>query len=669
MSPRPLLYLMGLVLLISLSHCYLPQEEVYAGIKLDLKDPLSQSIIDFQDQQKTDSLLVYLSHPNPTYRFLAARAFGSFVDKTAVDSLSSLLQDPFDLVREMAAYALGQQGDERAIAALTAAFTGGEEANLFQRSNGAILEAVGRLGAKKELTLLADISTYDSADTSLISGQARAILRMGLRDVHSRLATNVQVEIATNTDAPFSARLPAATYLARYAPILTNDQQAAIVSALNDGVKDEATPLLAAALARLGDESVIPQLRTLCAAADWRIPTQIFAVAKAAYYPQLKGTARQLLKGKRYLASIAAGEFFLRAGQEQDATGYAQLALDSLSGQSRYLIYAAAQRHLPYYLADYRAGINYQLQQQFEQEEDPVIQAAILTALAEFPWNYRIIHNLGFGHPEAVVRTAAVSAIGQIATFEDFADFFTVSQRRVRTEISVYLREAISSEDAGMIAEAAAVLKETAAVFRPYYEELEWAKEAQASLVLPRDTESYRSLDDAIALLEGRSPIDPHPSPVFNRPIDWSVLDAAGTDPVIRLRTTRGNISLRLFPEAAPATVASFIQLVNEGYYNGKPFHRVVPAWVAQGGCSRGDGYGNENFSLRTETPPLFYDGPGKLGMASAGPDTEGVQFFITHGPASQLDGRYTLFGEVLEGQEVVNQLQLGDLIERAELR
>ena len=88
-----------------------------------------------------------------------------------------------------------------------------------------------------------------------------------------------------------------------------------------------------------------------------------------------------------------------------------------------------------------------------------------------------------------------------------------------------------------------------------------------------------------------------------------------------------------------------------------------------QGGCPRGDGYGALDYTIRSEIGLAWYDKEGYLGMASAGPDTEGTQFFITHSPAPHLDGNYTIFGRVTSGMDVVNQLQPGDVIDQVNIQ
>ncbi|HHB78518.1 MAG TPA: peptidylprolyl isomerase [Saprospiraceae bacterium] len=129
------------------------------------------------------------------------------------------------------------------------------------------------------------------------------------------------------------------------------------------------------------------------------------------------------------------------------------------------------------------------------------------------------------------------------------------------------------------------------------------------------------------------------------------------------MSTSRGDIEIMLFAEDSPGTVANFIKEARRKYYNNKTFHRVVPAFVIQGGCPRGDGYGSLGYTLRSEFFPYNYDDAGFVGMASAGNHTEGVQFFITHTATPHLDGNYTIFGKVIKGMDVVHKVGVGDQI------
>lgn len=137
------------------------------------------------------------------------------------------------------------------------------------------------------------------------------------------------------------------------------------------------------------------------------------------------------------------------------------------------------------------------------------------------------------------------------------------------------------------------------------------------------------------------------------------------------MRTSQGDINLRLFAEKAPLTVANFVNLAKRGYYDGLSFHRVIPDFMIQGGCPHGTGTGGPGYKFEDEcTAELGHDTPGILSMANSGPGTNGSQFFITHVETPWLDGRHTVFGAVLDSsdQAVVNAIGVGDTIESVEI-
>jgi cyclophilin family peptidyl-prolyl cis-trans isomerase/protein-disulfide isomerase len=128
------------------------------------------------------------------------------------------------------------------------------------------------------------------------------------------------------------------------------------------------------------------------------------------------------------------------------------------------------------------------------------------------------------------------------------------------------------------------------------------------------------------------------------------------------LKTAKGDIVLQLFPDKAPLAVNSFVFLARQGWFDGVTFHRVIPGFVAQAGDPSGTGYGGPGYAFKNEiSPDLKFDRAGLLAMANAGPDTNGSQFFITLAAAPNLDGKYTIFGKVVSGMDVVNRLSPRD--------
>lgn len=136
----------------------------------------------------------------------------------------------------------------------------------------------------------------------------------------------------------------------------------------------------------------------------------------------------------------------------------------------------------------------------------------------------------------------------------------------------------------------------------------------------------------------------------------------------VTITTAKGDIHLNLFADEAPVTVASFVNLIQHGYYDGLIFHRVINNFMIQGGCPLGTGTGGPGYQFENECKPeVKHDRPGILSMANAGPGTNGSQFFITHVPTPHLDGKHTVFGVVVsdEDMKVVNTIVKGDKIEK----
>jgi cyclophilin family peptidyl-prolyl cis-trans isomerase len=146
---------------------------------------------------------------------------------------------------------------------------------------------------------------------------------------------------------------------------------------------------------------------------------------------------------------------------------------------------------------------------------------------------------------------------------------------------------------------------------------------------------------------------------VMTAPMQWSQPPEMTIDPkksyTALISTDKGEMSLQLFADKAPMTVNNFVFLSRQGFYDGTIFHRVIADFMAQGGDPTGTGTGGPGYRFKDEIhPDLRHDKPGVLSMANAGPNTNGSQFFITHVPTPWLDGKHAVFGEVIDGLDVL---------------
>jgi cyclophilin family peptidyl-prolyl cis-trans isomerase len=174
------------------------------------------------------------------------------------------------------------------------------------------------------------------------------------------------------------------------------------------------------------------------------------------------------------------------------------------------------------------------------------------------------------------------------------------------------------------------------------------------------DQEVMDSIRVALVAL-GQSVRNLQPIPPIHSNIDWNYIENIPTKMLVSLE--HGSIMLKLHTYDAPITVANMVRLALDGYFSSQMFHRVVPNFVVQSGDPTGSGFGGPGYAIRSEISQLAYDKDGITGMASSGKDTEGSQWFITQCPTPHLDGHYTIWAEVLQGEDDMMKVKRGDKI------
>ncbi|MCB9286311.1 MAG: peptidylprolyl isomerase [Lewinellaceae bacterium] len=650
--------------------CIPPSNEAPTEVSINLEDPVFQKIHDFQDRQFQDSLFPYFHHENPTYRYLAAMAFGSIRDSTANDSLALLLSDPSDEVRAAAAFSIGQAGAVSGELLLLEAFSRKDTIGRYWLANRAILEAIGKCGTEENLRALSTISTYRPVDTMLVEGQALGIYRYALRGLTLPEGTARMLGMATDNHFPADCRTIAANYLYRAPDIQVDSSEASALAAVIDKEEDPRIRMaLVVALGKARTEGALADLvRIFAQEKDYRVQCNILRALGNFDYDKGKPTALKALRSNNIQLAKRATQFFLENGDAGDATLYWQLAKDTLPWQAQLGMYQAANRHLPAYYVDYRDAINAELRQRLRGANSPYEKKAVLMALSEFGWNYRYIYREGFQAEAPAIRTATLEALAAISGREDFRAFFGAGYRQVRRELLGMFLESMQTGDPAMIAIAAEALRNEDQNYKAYIQDFGRLDSALVRLELPKEIEAYNELRKTLAFFKD----EPEPqakTPDFNHPIDWTLLNQSTGNQTATIKTPRGNIAIELLPEVAPGTVVNFLALARQGFYTDKAFHRVVPNFVIQGGGLRGDGYGSLDYTIRSELSSLHYLREGYVGMASSGNHTECTQFFITHSPTLHLDGNYTIFGRVASGMDIVHQIQIGDRIEEIALK
>ena len=658
------LVLLSLFFLFAFSQCIPPSEEDPGEINIRFSDKSLQHVIDMVDKQVKDSLLLYLSSESPTIRYYALKGFAAMKDSTVLDQVAVLLDDPIEKNQSLAAYTIGLIGSKAGVKYLMNAFVSSDTVSARRPPNEWVLEGLGRCGDMSILKNLASVKTFLPSDTALVNGRSKALYRFALRKMVVPEGTRLMLQVAVDNNYPPEARLYAAAYLGRTKSISFNANDShKLLKGFSQGT-DQEKMFFAQAIKRTTDSTSLSLLKNkLPIEKNPSVKAQILRALSDMPYDNIKEIFFDGLKSKEVEINILANDWIVNHGVRKDAFEYYQMAKDtSIATISRVALLSAGLKRVYRLDTVELRAINRNLRTIFAKAKDPYIKAKVLHGLAEFPWNYRFIKRESKGSDYKVVQVAGIEALDQLLRSENYLKSVGSYRKGMKGDLSKFFMEALESGDVGKRAAAAIALRNPDPEFRSYV--IDTASIFRMKMAVsrkPKDIESHNEILKTIAELKG-TPYVPV-QPIYKHPIDWAELEDVDDDLNVTLTTNRGEIEIELFAKESPGTVANFIKEAKRKYYNNKAFHRVVPGFVIQGGCPRGDGYGSLDYTIRSEFFPYNYDDAGYIGMASVGNHTEGVQFFITHTATPHLDGNYTIFGKVISGMDVVHKINVGDEI------
>jgi cyclophilin family peptidyl-prolyl cis-trans isomerase len=597
-------------------------------------DPVLCAIAQASDERNTQALSAFLTSENSKHQAYAAQCFGSFGDSIPVGKLVVLMQSKDSTTCHHAAWAIGQKGDSTACYILIDAWR-------HNPLNTTILEAIAKsmpvtaspinqncLGFFESLPLDSDM---------LVQGFANATFHLHYRKIfsdsllHKLLATKLEGRELWMRKAQAIGRFRqkmndvALTYLASYQnSVMVPDIELALMPAFN----------------HLSDSLIHGQSLTSIhsPATDSRV---------ALGYAQL------------LIRKFPDNEVLWRSLYDHQLLAIQQVALDAAL-QAPYLSsfakFITTQPHTktshPAHYAYYQMKLGHWTSQQFQQ------------------------HYLN--QPESYDRITYVPLFG---TFEEgidwiYAQIFTTTHLALRyTLAEEWMRvNALKSDKDQMpqwraiwdiqdIGINALMCEKLPALIKDTNSRLQWLEELlryQQTLQLPQEVETYEAIRICLETLE------PANRRAFSSPtkqsLPWTLIHSLPEVPQVEIKTSKGDFTMSLDLLNAPGSVSNFIALVQTGFYNNKYFHRMVPNFVVQGGCPRGDGMGSTAYTIRSEFLPATYS-TGTVGLASSGRDTESCQWFVSLLPTPHLDGRYSIIGHVQTGMEVVQSLVVGDQI------
>ena len=603
-------------------------------------DPVLVKIADLQDRRLGDSLDRFLDHENPRYREEAVKAFGSLQFAPNVDRIGKLLlMDADAQVRRSAAFALGQITHPSCERILLGAVVKEKDPEITAE----ILNSYGKVTTQWQL----DPALFVN-DSVKNAGLAWSLYRAGLRGKADSRANGIAMRLLAGSQS-MQTRLGSAHYFARGAKDFSKAESVLGHAATTDEAP-EVRMAATLALGKISSDSALALLKGIIKEEeDPRVIVNAVRALGNFPYPLIKHYLYQALQHDHVNVGIAASEVIVQTVPKDDWIEVSSLTNQIGNWRIRANLYDAALK------AGQNKDLAAEIRATYETSSGPYERAAYLSALRSFPHAHAFVEKELREADTAIVRSTAASTLVAMNKAEGFSP--SLKQR-----FALLFEKLMTSEsDPAVLGTIASALADTTLDYRSILRDPAFLHAARQKLTLPEHNESLQSIEAAIAYFEGNKEAAPL-SNNFNHPIDWDLVKSIPEDQIATITTARGSIIMRLLVNEAPGSVANFVKLAQANYFDDKPIHRVVPNFVIQGGCNRGDGWGSENYSIRSEFSLRRYT-TGSVGMASAGKDTEGTQWFITYSPTPHLDGRYTIFAEVVEGQAVLNYLQVGDKV------
>jgi len=624
-------------------------------------DPVIREIHDLADQRDVDGLLPYLRDTNLNYRGEALMCFGSVQAIGIADSIAEAMDSEIDGIRIAGAFALGQTYHETAAVQIRQLIDT-EEKPLVR---GMLYDALGKCGTAKDLEWLAE----QNLKLQQTEGQAMGIFRFALRGIISD-SGNDRMLVLCAGGSSVAGLTYASYYLGRYAPREWLQANAVLIRQTLDNERNSSirSHLIKAVIKAEDEEAWVLVEHILKSDEDYRVKVNILNSLQLIPWNKVSKLVYEFATGNDPGLAVAAAEAIHKHAVYTDLSVHLKAIDRAVNWRSRAVLLDKGLE-----LVQGKKGLSKKLEKKvldyYAKARHDTERSWLLKALKYNILQYKMLAKEISSDKAPVLSTNALETLVSMRkgkNFEKAKADLEMDGIDLEAEFMEIFIQAVGSGDVPLISLAAGVLRDPELNYKELITDLEFLKTALINSQKPEQVEARNELVYTLAYFMDKQ-IPAMSPPTFNHPIDWDRISKIHPRQQIGFVTSKGEILVQLNINWCPGTVGAFIELIERGYFNGKSIHRVVPNFVVQDGCPRGDGWGGPEFTIRSEfNPAPFVE--GTLGMASAGKDTEGSQWYFTHSATPHLDAKYTNFGYVIEGMDVVHQLEVGDVIERVEL-
>jgi cyclophilin family peptidyl-prolyl cis-trans isomerase len=407
------------------------------------------------------------------------------------------------------------------------------------------------------------------------------------------------------------------------------------------------------------DEALIFLKNILNSKSDYRIKIAAINAMYSYDYNTVRTFIFDALNSDNFNVAIKSSEFIFDKGNSSDAAKYFEISKKLNFRQARINLLRASLKY-----SVNKSSIISSIISGYKASEDAYEKADFLYCLAIDPSQYQFVSEETFKTDNKIISTSGIQTLVEMRLRPDFdkiaSDLKELKGEDLNLEFKAIFNEAATSDDNALIYYAALIMNKIGISYFNEFINTFFLTKALNLLVLPRDIKTYNELCKTNELANGTTCVNNWKYEPYE--IDWSKISIIKGNQLVRVKTTKGDFEIMLDVNSAPASVNAFVSLVEQNYYNNTFFYINSPARAIVTSGKRGDGWLNVNIPLVCELNNLKFQ-EGSVAMNLLSDKFQSVNFFIATSPIIEYNDKYTVFGQVVKGMDVIHTIEVGDKI------
>ena len=618
-------------------------------------DEKLREIFIFHQQGNIDELNQILKTNKSVYIQKVLLSLASICDSNTAPLNTSYLKNDDYKIRENAAFSMGNFGANYFEDKLLNAYK--KETNKYVKKQ--ILISLGKTGTSKALNIVASLSPQKD-ENILMQGQGKSFYYFAQKGFISEQVIAKTIEMLNNPKISETSKLAYSYVLTTDATIDLTNNFSIIENEIKISTNIYLQTNLVLALKHVRSKKSTDLLHSILNSdADYRVKVAALTALSTFKYNTVKKYFFEMILNPNSNISTIASNYFIDNGTTADATKYFSYSKKHTSWQARSNLLTAALK-----FSSDKNKIAQSIISGYKVAENKYEKAALLYSLSADPKQYKFVKEQTFNSSEKVISSAGIKSLYVMRLNPQF-DAIANKMKYLKnidmyTEFKLIFKEAISEGDNAMIFYATKAINDTSLNIIDILTNTYFISQAMSSILLPRDIKVYNQLCESLRLYGGNKCKDN--IEIKHLKIDWNVLSLIPSKQKVLVETNKGDFEITLDINSAPATVYIFLKLIKSDYYNNTYFfNNNVGKRITNGG-KRGDGWMNMNIPLLKEINNTDFK-DGTVAMSLNGNKYQSTNWFISTFPTIAYEGKYTIFGNVTKGLEIVHKLESGDKI------